>query len=55
MTNYAVRIEVKPGEVENILNELNEAQEKIYKCYLRLSDIGVLTISETEGESAPES
>lgn len=53
MTKYFIRIETKPGEVEEILKELNEAQEKIYECYNRLRDIGVLHFFGTE-ESAPE-
>lgn len=53
MTGYHLRIEVKNGEVEKILKELDEAREKIYECYSRLQDVGVLTISEAE-KSAPE-
>lgn len=42
--SYSVRIEVKDGEVEEILKRLEEAQEEIFKCYNRLQDIGVLTV-----------
>lgn len=48
MTGYEIRIEVKQGEVKKILEELDEAQEKIYDCYRRLQDIGVVTISGAE-------
>lgn len=44
MNNYSIRIEVMDGEVREILKSLADAQEKIYKCYQRLQDIGVLTI-----------
>ena len=48
MTKYNIRIETKKGEVEKILEELSEAQEKIYDCYSRLLNLGVLTFSEAE-------
>ena len=53
MTNYVIKIEAKQGELKSILDELNEAQEKIYECYSRLQNIGVLTISEAD-ETASE-
>jgi len=53
MTNYLIRIEVQDGEVEKILKELTEAQEKIYDCYNRLRDMGVVTVPGTE-KVAPE-
>lgn len=42
--NYSVRIEVKDGEVEEILKRLEEAQEEIYRCYQQLQDIGILSV-----------
>ncbi|WFR55390.1 hypothetical protein QA584_17465 [Anaerocolumna sp. AGMB13025] len=39
--NYYIRIEVPEGEVKNILDELAQAQNKIYECYNRLEDLGV--------------
>ena len=48
-----IRIETKKGEVEEILKELEAAQEKILNCYYRLLDIGVLHFSEAE-ETTPE-
>ena len=44
MTSHLVRIEIPEGEVKQILDELNEAQSKIYECYSRLQDLGVLTV-----------
>ena len=46
--NTFIRIEVRDGEVEKILRELSEAQEKIYECYNRLQEAGVLVISKEE-------
>lgn len=47
MTDYNIRIEVEDGEVEEILKELNEAQETIYKCYNKLQSLGVLKIKKS--------
>ena len=44
MTNYVLTIEIQDGAVQEILDELNEAQETIYRCYSRLMDLGVVTI-----------
>ncbi len=44
MTSHLVRIEIPEGEVKQILDELNEAQSKIYECYSRLQGLGVLTV-----------
>lgn len=44
MRPYIIRIEMERGEVENILHELYEAQEKISQCYNRLIELGVVTI-----------
>lgn len=44
MRSYIIRIEVEEGEVDKILQELFEAQEKISQCYNRLTEIGVVTI-----------
>lgn len=44
MRSYMIRIEIKQGEIESIMKEIDEAQDKIYKCYDRLTELGVLTI-----------
>lgn len=46
MQNYYIRIEVPEGEVKNILDELAQAQNKIYECYNRLEDLGVVVVKE---------
>ncbi len=53
MTAYSIRIEIQDGEVEKILKEMEEAQNKIYDCYSRLRDMGVVTVSGTK-KDAPE-
>ncbi len=35
-------LEINEGELEEIFEELSEAQETIYKCYDRLKMLGVL-------------
>lgn len=46
MRQHFIRFEVEEGEVDKVLQELSEAQEKIRKCYSRLMDLGVMTIRE---------
>lgn len=51
MRPYFIRIEMEEGEVEKILNELYEAQEKIKQCYDRLEQLGVVTICKKPPEA----
>lgn len=51
MGNYVAVISVKDGELDEIMAELEEAQKKIYKCYNRLGELGVLRI---EKKAPPE-
>ena len=51
MTGYFIKIKAPEGELEKILNELAEAQTKIYECYQRLEDLGVLTFEKGEAAS----
>lgn len=44
MRPYFIRIEIEEGEIDNILNELYEAQEKISQCYGRLIELGVVKV-----------
>lgn len=44
MNDVAIRIKVKDGEIERIMEELTLAQDKIMECYDRLRELGVLTI-----------
>lgn len=44
MRPYFIRIEVNQGEIEEILKELYEAQEKVRECYERLIELGIVTI-----------
>lgn len=57
MRSCFIRIEVPEGEVKQILDELNKAQEKIHECYNRLERLGVVTVIKkdaAEGGSAKE-
>ncbi|MCI8993000.1 MAG: hypothetical protein HFG80_09845 [Eubacterium sp.] len=44
MNGYFVRMEVKEGEIEKIMDRLTKAQETIYECYGELQELGVLTV-----------
>lgn len=44
MSSFYVRFEVKEEEVKEIFAELKEATEKIFKCYSRLDQLGIMTI-----------
>jgi|GEM_PF-7080487 len=47
MQGLNVIMNISGGELEQIMRELAEAQEKIYDCYRRLGSLGFLTIEET--------
>lgn len=56
MNNYSIRIEIPEGEIKNIFDKMNEAQETIRKCYSELQMLGVVKITEkpsaaTDGDS----
>lgn len=44
MDSYFMRIKIKDGEVEEVLNELEQAQKTIYECYEKLRTMGFLTV-----------
>lgn len=46
MTNFMIRIEIKSGEVEAILDRLTKAQEEIYECYSELKNMGLVVVKE---------
>ena len=46
-----IRIEIPDGELKAIMDEINKAQETIYKCYNRLQDLGVIIIKEQAASS----
>lgn len=51
MNPYFVGLEIKDDEIERIMKELDEAQETIYRCYVQLKDLGVLTITQAKAAS----
>ncbi|WP_352415241.1 hypothetical protein [Oscillibacter ruminantium] len=51
MTKYNLSIEAKEGELEQIMKELDAAQETICNCYWKLQKLGVLTIKKEETAS----
>lgn len=44
MNGYSIRIEIQEGQVKEILDRLNAAQETIYRCYQELQDLGVVVV-----------
>lgn len=46
MMKYFISIEAPKGELEDILDQLHEAQKTIKTCYERLEALGVLTFVE---------
>lgn len=44
MDGFFAHIEVKDGEVEKILAEMDEAKETIRRCYDRLVELGFVVI-----------
>ena len=45
-------IEVEDGEIETILKEMEAAQEKIYECYGKLRDLGVVVVRKADSQKA---
>ena len=48
MENYLVHIEMKDGELREIMRDLHEATEKINDCYDKLRWLGVLKIEKAD-------
>ena len=44
MTNGLIQIEIPGGKIKAIMDELDQAQETIYRCYSELQDLGVVVI-----------
>jgi len=55
MTSYYASIEVPEGEINAIMDELTAAQKKIYECYDRLRDLGVVKFVPAEKSEATSS
>lgn len=51
MTPYRIKIAIKDGEVEQIMKELDAAQEKIVECYDRLIALGVVVVEKERATS----
>ncbi len=52
MNKYFVEIEAPKEELEEIMEELTQAQRTIQDCYKRLEDLGVLVFREHEKVNA---
>ena len=52
MTSYLMSSEVEDGEIETILKEMEAAQEKIYECYGKLRDLGVVVVRKADSQKA---
>lgn len=51
MYNPFIQVEIQDGELEQIMEELSQATETIYKCYSKLKVMGVLVIKKEEADS----
>lgn len=51
MEKYFALLQVDDEELEAILKDLADAQEKIWSCYSRLKEIGVVEIKKSEAAS----
>ena len=45
---YMALVEVKEEELDDIFRELEEAKRKVFRCYSRLSELGILSIRKKE-------
>ena len=52
MNGYSVKMEVKEGEIKEIMDRLRKAQETIYECYWELQELGVLTVVPDDDKKA---
>lgn len=43
---YSAVIEIQGGELQEIMQELNDALKVVYRCYDRLENLGVVVIRE---------
>jgi predicted transcriptional regulator len=48
MNKFLATMVIQPGEVEEILEELEKAKETIYRCYTRLQELGFVEIRENK-------
>lgn len=46
MTGGRIRIEIPEGKIKAIMDEMDQAQETIYRCYSELQNLGVVVISQ---------
>lgn len=44
MTGGRIRIEIPEGKIKAIMDEMDQAQETIYRCYSELQNLGVVVI-----------
>ena len=51
MHNGFIQFEVDDAELKEIFNELNKAQETIYKCYSRLQSLGIVKFKKSPSEN----
>lgn len=51
MHNGFMQFEVDDAELKEIFNELNKAQETIYKCYSRLQSLGIVKFKKPSSEN----
>lgn len=48
MSNFLMHMEVPEGELQKIFEEIDQAQETIFQCYMRLQQLGVIVIKKED-------
>lgn len=52
MNRYLVEIQIDESDVTSTLDELEQAIEKVKACYLKLKEMGVLTVREEKNATS---
>lgn len=52
MGDYFVRISIDKSEIDDILQELEQAKKTIYKCFSRLEEIGLVVTGKEENAAS---
>ncbi len=52
MNKYVTIIEVRDGQLQEIMEEMHKAQETILDCYHKLQNMGVVTVRKAASENA---
>lgn len=54
MSDYLVRVSISKSELNEIMQELEQAKETIYKCYSRLDEMGFIVTGKKKPPAATD-